>query len=201
MGFNDVGCGFLSSLSGDSHNSGFVPGVTPDFDIIDPERFAHPSQILQSRSQIFLSLSNGSFLLFEFSNPFRALFVTFSKPFRTVRSSVSNYPVRLAFSDRLIPFKRTVALSQILVSLSAGSLLLSQILQTLWNGSFLFSDSRILSSGSLFFLRLSRPFLPFRASLLKLSSLPLASREWKNGSNGSYNCTPFLHSLLTKGNP
>ena len=138
MGFNDVGCGFLLSLSGDSHNSGFVPGVTPDFDIIDPERFAHPSQILQSRSQIFLSLSNGSFLLFEFSNPFRALFVTFSKPFRTVRSSVSNYPVRLAFSDRLIPFERTVALSQILVSLSAGSLLLSQILQTLWNGSFHF---------------------------------------------------------------
>ena len=27
--------------------------------------------------------------------------------------------------------------------------------------------------------------------------LPLVSREWKNGS--SYNCTPFLHSLLTKG--
>ena len=24
-------------------------------------------------------------------------------------------------------------------------------------------------------------------------------REWKNGSNSSYNCTPFLHSLLTKG--
>ena len=24
-------------------------------------------------------------------------------------------------------------------------------------------------------------------------------REWRNGSNGSYNCTPFLHSLLTKG--
>ena len=30
--------------------------------------------------------------------------------------------------------------------------------------------------------------------------LPLVSREWKNGSNSSYNCTPFLHSLLTKGN-
>ena len=29
--------------------------------------------------------------------------------------------------------------------------------------------------------------------------LPLVSREWKNGSNSSYNCTPFLHSLLTKG--
>ena len=29
--------------------------------------------------------------------------------------------------------------------------------------------------------------------------LPLVSREWKNGSNRSYNCTPFLHSLLTKG--
>ena len=28
---------------------------------------------------------------------------------------------------------------------------------------------------------------------------PLVSREWKNGSNSSYNCTPFLHSLLTKG--
>ena len=29
--------------------------------------------------------------------------------------------------------------------------------------------------------------------------LPLASREWKNGSSSSCNCTPFLHSLLTKG--
>ena len=29
--------------------------------------------------------------------------------------------------------------------------------------------------------------------------LPLVSREWKNASNGSYNCTPFLHSLLPKG--
>ena len=29
--------------------------------------------------------------------------------------------------------------------------------------------------------------------------LPLVRREWKNGSNSSYNCTPFLHSLLTKG--
>ena len=27
----------------------------------------------------------------------------------------------------------------------------------------------------------------------------LVGREWKNGSNSSYNCTPFLHSLLTKG--
>ena len=35
--------------------------------------------------------------------------------------------------------------------------------------------------------------------LLLLLSLPLVSREWKNGSNSSYNCTPFLHSLLTKG--
>ena len=25
------------------------------------------------------------------------------------------------------------------------------------------------------------------------------SREWKNGSNVSCNCTPFLHSLVTKG--
>ena len=25
------------------------------------------------------------------------------------------------------------------------------------------------------------------------------SREWKNVSSSSYNCTPFLHSLLTKG--
>ena len=30
-------------------------------------------------------------------------------------------------------------------------------------------------------------------------NLPLVSREWKNGSNSSYNSTPFLHSLLTKG--
>ena len=29
--------------------------------------------------------------------------------------------------------------------------------------------------------------------------LPLVSREWKNASNSSYNCTPFLQSLLTKG--
>ena len=29
--------------------------------------------------------------------------------------------------------------------------------------------------------------------------LPLLSSEWKNGSNSSYNCAPFLHSLLTKG--
>ena len=29
--------------------------------------------------------------------------------------------------------------------------------------------------------------------------LPLVSREWKNGSNSSYNCTPFLHSLVAKG--
>ena len=32
-----------------------------------------------------------------------------------------------------------------------------------------------------------------------LSYLPLVSRERKNGSNSSYSCTPFLHSLLTKG--
>ena len=29
--------------------------------------------------------------------------------------------------------------------------------------------------------------------------LRLVSREWKSGSNSSCNCTPFLHSLLTKG--
>ena len=29
--------------------------------------------------------------------------------------------------------------------------------------------------------------------------LPLVSGEWRNGSNSSYNCTPFLDSLLTKG--
>ena len=34
---------------------------------------------------------------------------------------------------------------------------------------------------------------------LACSYVHLVSREWKNGSNGSYNCTPFLHSLLTKG--
>ena len=39
-----------------------------------------------------------------------------------------------------------------------------------------------------------------RASPINLlDRLPLVSREWKNGSNSSYNCTPFLHSLLTKG--
>ena len=29
--------------------------------------------------------------------------------------------------------------------------------------------------------------------------LPLVIREWKNGSNSSYNCTPFLRSLLAQG--
>ena len=29
--------------------------------------------------------------------------------------------------------------------------------------------------------------------------LPLVRREWKTGRNSSYNCTPFLDSLLTKG--
>ena len=33
----------------------------------------------------------------------------------------------------------------------------------------------------------------------ELSDLPLVSREWKNGSNSSYSCTPFFHSLLTNG--
>ena len=33
----------------------------------------------------------------------------------------------------------------------------------------------------------------------RAKDLLLGSREWKNGSNSSYNCTPFLHSLLTKG--
>ena len=38
-----------------------------------------------------------------------------------------------------------------------------------------------------------------RGWLLRLLYLPLVSREWKNGSNTSYKCTPFPHSLLTKG--
>ena len=38
-----------------------------------------------------------------------------------------------------------------------------------------------------------------RVLLIRPIILPLVSREWKNGSNSSYNCTPFLHSLLTKG--
>ena len=39
-----------------------------------------------------------------------------------------------------------------------------------------------------------------RCSGVKITHcLPLVSREWKNGSNSSFNCTPFLHSLLTKG--
>ena len=32
-----------------------------------------------------------------------------------------------------------------------------------------------------------------------MHDLPLVSREWRNGSNSSYNSTPFLHSPLTKG--
>ena len=39
------------------------------------------------------------------------------------------------------------------------------------------------------------PFL----SPCSLLYLPLVSRGWKNGSNSSYSCTPFLHSLITKG--
>ena len=31
------------------------------------------------------------------------------------------------------------------------------------------------------------------------TKIPLVSREWKNGSHSSYSCTPFLHSLRTKG--
>ena len=38
-----------------------------------------------------------------------------------------------------------------------------------------------------------------RAVLATALFLPLVGREWKNGSNSSYNCTTFLHSLLTKG--
>ena len=44
-------------------------------------------------------------------------------------------------------------------------------------------------------LAASRQILERRGGL----NLPLVSREWKNGSNSSYNCTAFLHSLLTKG--
>ena len=40
--------------------------------------------------------------------------------------------------------------------------------------------------------------LTFR-TLMPQHYLPLVSREWKNGSNSSYNCTPFLHFPLTKG--
>ena len=39
----------------------------------------------------------------------------------------------------------------------------------------------------------------FRGEASVSHHLPLLSREWKNGSNSSYNCTPFLHSLRTKG--
>ena len=34
---------------------------------------------------------------------------------------------------------------------------------------------------------------------MQVAYIPLVSREWKHGSNSSYNCTPFIHSLLTKG--
>ena len=37
------------------------------------------------------------------------------------------------------------------------------------------------------------------AKFIGTLSLPLVSREWKNGSSSSFSCTPFLHSLLTKG--
>ena len=47
-------------------------------------------------------------------------------------------------------------------------------------GRFFELSSNALGAGGIFFLS-------------------LVSREWKNGSNSSYNSTPFLHSLLTKG--
>ena len=46
---------------------------------------------------------------------------------------------------------------------------------------------------------LARPTSGSERRQIKLpAKLPLVSREWKSGSNSSYNCTPFLHSLLTK---
>ena len=45
----------------------------------------------------------------------------------------------------------------------------------------------------------NRNFKTFRGSDKLPDKLPLVCREWKNGSNSSYNCAPFLHSLLTKG--
>ena len=44
------------------------------------------------------------------------------------------------------------------------------------------------------------PWVPFNRGPFKGQiNLPLVSREWRNGSNSSYNCTPVLHSLLPKG--
>ena len=48
-------------------------------------------------------------------------------------------------------------------------------------------------------ISLSESHNPIPQSHSLLQYLPLVSREWKSGSNSSYNCTPFLHSLLTKG--
>ena len=48
-------------------------------------------------------------------------------------------------------------------------------------------------------LRVGEKFEMARSEAFRGLNLPLVSREWKNGSNSSYNCTPFLHSLLTKG--
>ena len=51
--------------------------------------------------------------------------------------------------------------------------------------------------------KLSKIELLYKAKKFKVPPftiyLPLVGREWKNGSNSSYNCTPFLHSLLTTG--
>ena len=73
----------------------------------------------------------------------------------------------------------------------------------------LVADFRVLAASSLQLqsCNLNRALLNPRVSfkapgfrfLQGLLDLPLVSREWKNGSNSSYNCTPFLHSLLTKG--
>ena len=46
---------------------------------------------------------------------------------------------------------------------------------------------------------LSRDAVSSRGFHPKPLNLPLVSREWKNGSNSTCYCTPFLHSLLTKG--
>ena len=48
------------------------------------------------------------------------------------------------------------------------------------------------------FNRLYTPRKRLKVTTQLLSNLPLVSREWENGSNSSYNSTPFLHSLLTK---
>ena len=74
-----------------------------------------------------------------------------------------------------------------------AALLLLWLLNTTYRFVFALSSAGILNP------KLQRNPKPPNRKLKRAHDLPLVSREWRNGSTSSYNCTPFLHSLLTKG--